>query len=939
MSPGVPTESDSTLPRRAGGFELERELGRGGMGVVYLARELASGRQVALKVLLADLTLSDEAFERFKREARVAAAISDSRCVFVYGAHQIEGAPAISMELVGGETLEHRLARKQPIPVETAVRWTIEILEGLEAASMTGIVHRDVKPSNCFVTAEGHVKIGDFGLSRSLGADMSLTQTGQFLGSPLYASPEQVRGRDVDVRSDLYSCGATLYALLTGHPPHAGANIGEVFARILSEDPPSVRLERAEIPRGLERVVQRAMARDPKQRFQTHADMRAALMPFVSSANTNANLGMRVGAYLIDVACYSTVSNALFSIVTAIAPEFARVDAERPWRLVNDFAMALQLLVPFLYFALLEGFWGAGPGKLVCGLRVTSLRSDAAGRWSVALRAAVFELPRIAPIFLLLTLNLSKNQVAVLAPSAPIVATLLIFLTARPSNGWRGVHEFLSRTRVVRRRAQFASVSRVAPPKAAVLARTAGAPAQAGAYTIAGCVGEMPHGVVYQAHDTGLDRPVWLLHARAGQPPIGEARRSDARAGRIRWLEAFDAGGERFEVFESPGGASWLTVAERGDKIAWPTMHRLLSSLVDALEAQGGEPIALEQLWIDRSWSARVLDAPARANPGAAEPATALLVRAARALAPKQALLPVDLPGHAESATRRLFGLDAPFESLAEAAQALQAMEHHPQRLTQRTRAAQLAFSAAAPVLMALLSALGLLIVTPYVQEATECEAYALELQRGAATITALDGAESTRPLTDEQREAREILIASWWRAGRSMRVDVSLDDATRLQIDRALELHPSVEEKELDWARANVGSAPLPDAEPAHGFRIAMWSLPAIAALLWGVSAAISALCMPGGVSFRVFGVLLRDRRGRRASRLRSLARGVLVWVPLVALYATLPFLYQKAGVMAALSAAAVVALLHAGAIAYALWRPERGLQDRLLGTRLVPR
>src|SRR6185295_3261985 len=142
--------------------------GRGGMGVVYEAEELASSRRVALKVLVQELAVSEEAFERFRREARIAASISDSSCVFVFGAHQIDGAPAISMELCAGETLEHRLSKREPVPVEDAVRWTIEILDGLEAAHRVGVVHRDVKPSNCFITAEGHIKIGDFGISRSL---------------------------------------------------------------------------------------------------------------------------------------------------------------------------------------------------------------------------------------------------------------------------------------------------------------------------------------------------------------------------------------------------------------------------------------------------------------------------------------------------------------------------------------------------------------------------------------------------------------------------------------------------------------------------------------------------------------------------------------------------------------------------------------------------
>ena len=136
------------LPRTADGFEIESELGRGGMGIVYLAREIASGRRLALKVLPISLSDSHEAFERFQREAVLAAAISDSRCVFVYGAHQFEGSPAIAMELVRGETLEQRIKKGEPVPVEQAVRWTIELLEGyLDRAAMEAVRRWKFKPA------------------------------------------------------------------------------------------------------------------------------------------------------------------------------------------------------------------------------------------------------------------------------------------------------------------------------------------------------------------------------------------------------------------------------------------------------------------------------------------------------------------------------------------------------------------------------------------------------------------------------------------------------------------------------------------------------------------------------------------------------------------------------------------------------------------------
>src|SRR5262249_51060098 len=134
----------------------------------------------------------------------------------------IEGYATIAMELMPGGTLQDRLSRQGALPVKEAVDFTLQIIDGLEAAHEAGIVHRDVKPSNCFLDADGHAKIGDFGVSKALEGAVGLTLSGSFVGTPSYASPEQVRGRDLDLRSDIYSVGATLYALLTGKPPFAG---------------------------------------------------------------------------------------------------------------------------------------------------------------------------------------------------------------------------------------------------------------------------------------------------------------------------------------------------------------------------------------------------------------------------------------------------------------------------------------------------------------------------------------------------------------------------------------------------------------------------------------------------------------------------------------------------------------------------------------------
>src|SRR5512133_2765158 len=185
-----------------GHYRIVRRLGGGGMGSVFEAEDQDSGRRVALKVLSQSLD-APEGRERFFREGRLAASINHPNSVYVFGTEEVCGIPVISMELVAGGTLEDRVRDHGPMPASQAVDAVLQIISGLEAAQRVGILHRDVKPSNCFVDAVGAVKIGDFGLSIStaLRTEPALTSTGSFLGTPGFCSPEQLRGEELNVRS------------------------------------------------------------------------------------------------------------------------------------------------------------------------------------------------------------------------------------------------------------------------------------------------------------------------------------------------------------------------------------------------------------------------------------------------------------------------------------------------------------------------------------------------------------------------------------------------------------------------------------------------------------------------------------------------------------------------------------------------------------------
>ena len=222
VTPG-PGGTSRGLPQageQLGHYTIIRLLGAGGMGAVYEAQDLESGRRVALKVLSHTLD-SPEARERFFREGRLAASINHPNSVYIFGTEEIGGTPVISMELVPGGTLQDRVRARGPLPIGEAVDAVLQLIEGLEAAQRLGILHRDIKPSNCYIGDDGVVKIGDFGLSIStaLRTEPALTATGAFLGTPAFCSPEQLRGDELNARSDMYSVGVTLYYLLTGRTP------------------------------------------------------------------------------------------------------------------------------------------------------------------------------------------------------------------------------------------------------------------------------------------------------------------------------------------------------------------------------------------------------------------------------------------------------------------------------------------------------------------------------------------------------------------------------------------------------------------------------------------------------------------------------------------------------------------------------------------------
>ena len=287
-------------------YRILEKLGGGGMGVVYKAEDSTLGRQVAVKFLPEEWSKDRQALERFKREARAAAALNHPNICTIHEIGEHEGQPFLVMELLEGETLKQRVSAK-PLKVNEIVDLAIPLALALEAAHAKGIVHRDIKPANIFLTQEGQAKILDFGLAKVARAGgpssvtdvstESLTAPGVVAGTVQYMSPEQALGEPVDARTDLFSFGSVLFEMATGRVPFPGSTLGETIAHILHSQPEAMGRFNSEVPAELERITLKCLEKKPEERYQSAKELRVDLQRLKRDTESG-----RVGAGLVPAA-------------------------------------------------------------------------------------------------------------------------------------------------------------------------------------------------------------------------------------------------------------------------------------------------------------------------------------------------------------------------------------------------------------------------------------------------------------------------------------------------------------------------------------------------------------------------------------------------------------------------------------------------------------
>jgi hypothetical protein len=715
-------------PETIGGYRLLRRLGGGGMGAVYEAEEIASGRHVALKLVLAEFTSSPDALARFRQEGRLASTLAHPRCVFVHAADEDAGRPYIVMELMPGGTLDDLVRERGPLPPEEAIVKILDVIDGLDEAHRRGLVHRDVKPSNCFLETGGRVKIGDFGLSRSLEDGGKLTRTGSFIGTPLYAAPEQIhRNEPTDAQSDVYAVAATLYFLLTGQAPFQSAGDAmATLARKVTDNPPPMRSVRPSLPKALDKVVLRGLERERRRRYKDVAELRRALVPFLPARPSAVGMGLRYIAWRLDrLVCWAVEFVVGWGQVWLMRITGTSLNLDQLF-----YAHFLAVLIQVTYFGVLEGIWGWSPGKFLLRLRVgTAAAPQPPGVWRAMQRAAILAVLLNAGQWLAEVLawmvgvssvadprtveeQLITSGLLVLIFGGFVLGSVAVVSTMRVQNGYRGLHEFLTGTRTYqlrwpRPRRRQTLLSR---PFELPIERPAALPECVGPFTVRGALRWTDEERVLVAEDPRLGRVIWIWMRPAIDAPLDGAQRDIDRATRVRWVSGGTDGAWQWDAFMAPGGMPLPALAVGPPRLGWGNVRVILEDLADELGAgcaDGTLPRTLtaEQVWVQPDGRVRLLPLPIAVDRAPAvsaadqefplqllrEVAVIGLEGTARPIAATGDRVRAPVPVHAEELLGRLFGNRQPYTTVAQLREDLELVRERPAEVSRMRRAVHLA--------------------------------------------------------------------------------------------------------------------------------------------------------------------------------------------------------------------------------------------------------
>lgn len=377
----VPALLAGNLPRPFGEYDLLAELGHGGMGLVFKARQRRPDRLVALKVLLTGRFSDAASRARFQREASAAARLQHPNIVAIHEVGEAEGHPYLTMDFVDGPTLA-ALCDKQPLAAELAMRHVRDVARAVEAAHQSGILHRDLKPSNVLIGSDGRPRVADFGLAKSIDETDDLTLTGQMLGSPNYAAPEQAAGRraEISARTDVYGLGALLYHCVTGHAPFNAPTPAETLRLVLDVEPASPRLVNPALSRDLETVILKCLHKEPARRYATAAEVADELDRVLTSQPIHARpvssfeqLWRWCRRHPAAAGLATTIALALVVTSTVLFVSARRIEHSR----LREVA-ARRIAEENLYAADMEVIAGAFSSALSHDVRDTRLRLDAA---------------------------------------------------------------------------------------------------------------------------------------------------------------------------------------------------------------------------------------------------------------------------------------------------------------------------------------------------------------------------------------------------------------------------------------------------------------------------------------------------------------------------------------------------------------------------------